>query len=477
MSDIFTDQTKFPDPLKVFDTLGGSSVTTIVNKGQRNEIEVIPVMFNEHAEPASTIQAVVGSGTIVGQIFKASQDNINSLVLTLESQLGGVSGVDIIEGYASDVALQSGWVGSTDLPVIENSLVSPNNGSTQSMKIMLDTLLNTVTKTVSATDLTNAIFALDYMSTDNPDKVVVSFFVGDGTNTKSITLNGFKDTWKNFSFLETSMMDDGVTTPNMAAITKIGFRVDLEKIGKFGYIDNVYVSTSAGQVELKLFDMGAIIPTSGVTPLASGTQYSQLNGASSGITFDLSPGKRIISFNEFTAGLERHKASNILLTPNNYYALTINYVDVNINVYGCDPADAIANGEPFYNNGWAFTAASEAAAINQISANNDLMFVVGHTQTARILDVKISGDDDFPVGASIIVLNEDIVKDIANMFNVHKFSGTNNIITLSYAERPLEISLGSKLELYYNDDGILASELSRIETYVRYLYTQTTING
>ena len=101
-----------------------------IQKGQLNIIRVRPQVLNEQQESSRTIQSTIASGNIVGQVFKASQDNINGIALTLESAAG--ASIDDFESYADSAALQLVWVETTNVATLETTVVK--SGS-QSMKI------------------------------------------------------------------------------------------------------------------------------------------------------------------------------------------------------------------------------------------------------------------------------------------------------------------------------------------------------
>ena len=57
----------------------------LVNKGQLNKVKIRPSVLNEHAESSREVMDIASSDTVVGQIFKASADNISGILLTMES--------------------------------------------------------------------------------------------------------------------------------------------------------------------------------------------------------------------------------------------------------------------------------------------------------------------------------------------------------------------------------------------------------
>ncbi len=78
-----------------------------ISKGQLNKLRIRPQILNEHVESSREIQGVVSSGNILGQLFKESHDNINGILLTLESAAG--SSIDNFESYGNLYAKTDDW--------------------------------------------------------------------------------------------------------------------------------------------------------------------------------------------------------------------------------------------------------------------------------------------------------------------------------------------------------------------------------
>lgn len=173
------------------------------------------------------------------------------------------------------------------------------------------------------------------------------------------------------------MTEDGGGTTDPTAITKIGFRVADKDAADSGYIDNLVATPPPGTVQVKLWDMGTSIPVTSVTSIDDGTQYSELgdrglNGGTvdSEITVSLLGGKKTYQLNDFVAGTALEIPSNTILNSGNYYAITIHYVDTDVNIYGPDTSFAYN----YYTNGYAFTAPDESTAITAIGDYSDLSF-------------------------------------------------------------------------------------------------------
>lgn len=446
--------------------------TWIVAKGQLNKLRLRPQILNEHTESSREIQGTVDASTIVGQIFKASQDNINGLMITLESTGGTV--LDNFESYANDAALQIVWVkGGTNEARLETTIVKTG---TKSMNLPLDVAADSWVKTAIATDYTDYTFGFDYYQDKEFDKAQVSLFIGDGVNTKSIQLPLIKNIWSHFQINEKAMDEDGGGTTDITAITKIGFRVDKKEIGKNGYVDNLVATPPPGEVELRLWDMGADIPISGITALDAGTQYTQLGdigfeevvGAAS-IYLSLKGGKRLYNIDEFVAGVALEIPTNEVLTAGHYYGVTIHYVDTEVDVYGPDSSFGIN----YYVNGYAFTAPDTATPLTQVGANSDLMFGILSVQDVYINTVVKFFDAQPGVNATEFIFVEDENMKITDLI-VGAFRPLQQV-QAEFDRAPVLLNKGGKFEVYLNDDftdGVTAASV-----LIGYLYEPPTVNG
>ena len=442
-----------------------------IQKGQLNKIRVRPAILNEQAESSREIQGVVDASTIVGQIFKASQDNINGILLTLESAEG--EALDNFESYADSAALQVVWVkGGTNEALLEETIVE---GGTKSMELPGTTLNDDWVDTISSKDYTDYTFEFDFQQTNLNAQLIFEFTLSDGTDTLSFQLvvDAIND-WQHFEVDINAMTDDATT--NKAAITKIGFRViDTHPLG-VGYVDNLITTPPPGSIGLKLWDMGDTIPETAVTSIDDGVQYDELgdrgvNGGAvvSEVILPLEGGKRLYSIKNFVAGTALEIPSNTLLTPDNYYAITLNYIDTDISVYGPDSSFSIQ----FYNNGYAFTAPDEATAITAIGEFNDCMFGIFSTQDVFVNTLLKFYDSAPGTLARESVFIEDknmvitgiVLNDIqAQIFQEFEFK-----------DRVFPMPKGSKFEIYYNDDFTDSVSISTL--LIGYMYKPPIING
>lgn len=454
-----------------FSEVTASGDVFLIQKGQLNKVRLRPQIINEHAESSKSVIGTIDSTTIVGQIFKASQDNINSLNITLESAESVL--FDTFEDYADSAALQAVWVEGTNVSILETTIVAPG-GSTKSMKLPLDTLSDTWTKTISPTDFTGYNGVFDVYQDEDFSKAKISVVLGDGTNTKSIQLVvQNKNTWTHFDIPESALSEDGGGTTDMSAITHVFFKVEEKAIGKSAYIDNYYATPPVGEIGIKLWDMGTDIPVSTTTSIDDGTQYTKLGDAGiSGLQeaeyiLSLKGGKRLYHINQFVAGVALEIPTNEILNVDHYYAITLNYIDTDVDVYGPNPSY-----DNYYGNGYSFTVPDEATAITATGTDEDLMFVIFSTQDAYIaqflqfIDAPPNGDSQ----TSIFI--EDKNMSVTNII----LSGTQGVQTVAQQiPKPYYMEKGSKYEQYYNDD--FTDDVSSINHVIQYYFEQNTPNG
>ncbi len=445
-----------------------------IQKGQLNNYRIRPAILNEHAESSREAQAVVTSSLIVGQIFKASQDNINGILLTLESNAGAT--LDDFESYANDAALQAVWVlAGTNLAVLETTIVK---SGAQSMRLPGTTLNDEWEDTIGATNYTDYFFHFDFYQDETYTRLNYEFFIGDGANKKSIPLAvANPDQWFHFEIDENAMIDDGGTPPTMTAITEIGFRCSLKDIGDSGYVDNLIAVPSPGEVVLKLWDMGASIPLDAVTSIDDGNQYVELGdrGLTGGtvaatVILSLQGGKRQYTIRNFVAGVALEIPANTLLNVGNYYAITINYVDTDVIVYGPDTSNNIN----YYTNGFSFTSPNEATAITKLGTFNDCMFWILSTQDVYINKIVTFYNADMGELSTEEIFIEDKNMNITNVV-VGNDPVSQRVVQLEFTDRALWFPKGGKLEVYHNDDYHDSTTLFSIMLY--YLFIPPVVNG
>jgi len=403
--------------------------------------------------------------------------------------------------YSSDVALQAEYIKSGAVEAVRSAFTD-SVGTTQSgswaLKVPCDTLADKWTATLTSTDLTGVTFSLAYANTKDWAKCKVYFFIGDGTNTKSFPLSiNTKNVWQTFPILETAMTvtanDLTANTPDMTAITKMGFRIDDIDAGEFAYIDSITYQAPAGSISLKLWDCGSSLPT------ADGASFNLTNNATQiteigdwGIdgavvstrTVQLLGGKRLYHVDDFAAGVALEHPNNDLLTIGNYYAITLHYVDTDVTVYGPDTTFST----DYYENGYAFYTANEGTNITKVpgaagaGAYSDMMFGIISTQPVYILGYHLHfittsgtlGPQGRDAGWVTIVEDSSMAFQYLNTIHGgHPITGGD--YTESFEIKPVFMDIGGKFEVYYSDDP--SDDIEEIELEIFYSYIPPTING
>lgn len=443
-----------------------------VTKGTMNKLLLRPQLLNAHTPYDSDVQSTVTSTNIVGQIFKAEKDNINGITLSL----GNAQTETVIDNfeYVDDAALRAVWSYTGDAPESDTTPVSPNNGSTRSFEIDLDSAGDEYFKTITSTNFTGAIFELDFWQNVSFANAKVSLYIGDGTNTKSIQI-AFQSTstWETIELMESAMSEDGAGTTNSAAITKIGFRIDDASNGDEANIDNFHYHSGAGGVLLKLWDMGSSLPTSGVTALSDGTQYTTIGDQGvngdlvTEVELNLRGVKSFYQINEFMAGTAKERSDNSPLTVGNYYAITLHYVDTDVYVYG--PDSTLGD---FYSDGYAFTAPNTSTAITKIGTNNDLKFNIFSTDDVYLIGTQIhifnrTRDDAKPGDTATYLQGVISVNNEISDYIVTPIQAYNNG-DRSLNNRPIIVEDGGKIAMYYQDDP--SDDAYKIIFNLLYLY-------
>lgn len=459
-----------------------------VVKGQLNKLQVRPNILNEHVESSREQLGIITSGNIVGQIFRASQDNINGLLLTLGSAAG--ADIDNFESYATDAALQAVWVESDIHPAtVEMTIV---HEGLQSMRMPGDTNGETWIKTIASSDYTNFTFSFPWYQDKEYNKMKFEFILSDGVDILSFPLNITQhNQWTQFEIDINAMTDSGTT--DQTSIISVGFRV-LDREGGFvSYVDNIVATPQPGSVLIKLWDCGDTIPVAdGLSfDLANdATQNTELGDLGIGgtlaseIELFLTGGVRLYHIEEFITGVALERPSNNVLTTGNYYAISIHYVDTNTAVYGPDTTYSIN----YYNSGYAFNTSAENVDITVIAgvagggAYSDLMFGIFSAQDCYLIShhLHFNAESGGPAStgslANWLTFIEDANMSIQSLMTTH---GGHAIIDGDYHEefdwRPPLLERGGKFEVYYNDD--FTDNVAGVELEFFYLYVSPVVHG
>lgn len=471
-----------------------------VVKGALNKYRLRPQIFNEHQESSRETLATLTSTTVVGQVWKQSQDNINSLSLTLESAAtyasfdalatAGEGKAGTME-YSTSAALQTEYVLSgTNLATrsaYTDTLGTSQDGS-YACAMPCDVLGDEWRVVVTSTNMTGVTFSMKYANTKEWARCEIYFFISDGTNSKSYPLTvGTPGVWQTFDFVESSMTvtadDDTATTPTMTAITRMGFRVTNKNAAEIGYVDSITYQAGGGSLDVELWDFGSTLPASnGTVDYTGKTQYTELGdwgiagGVASSVNIPLIGGKQLHHLHGFVAGTALEIPANDILTVGNYYAIVLKHNGTDVAVYGADTTNSIS----YYNSGYAWSAATADGLIDIIpgaagaGAYSDLMFVVFSTQDIWIAEVELKFDNAPNGSSQFQIFIEDAGMKITDIVTAHESKfGDEHIEGMEL--RPAFMAKGGKCEAYHNDDPTDAVTDATFE--MRYLYIPPTVNN
>ncbi len=472
-------------------------------KGTLNKLRLRPQIQNEYCESSREGMYAITSANVVGQIFKASQDNINGISLTLQSNAIFASMNNITSGsgehksgtmeYSSDGALQAEYIKSGSTEAVRGTFTDAalvTQDGSYACKMPMDVDNDDWRVGLSATDLTGVTFSLKYANTKEWNRAKMYFFIGDGTNTKSYPLTiALKNVWQTFKFAESDMIvhadDDTSTTPTITAITQMGFRVTDPDGAEFAYVDSITYQVEGGSIKAELWDMGSSLPASdGTVDYTTGTQYTELGDkgiagfVTSSIDIDLVGGKRKYHIDELIAGVALEKPSNTLLTVDNYYALILKYVDTDVLVYGPNTTYSVN----YYTNGYAWKAETSDNLIDVIpgvsgsGAYSDLMFQIFSTQDVYIHKFQLFTTDAPSGNADVSVFSEDKNMGIVDIPVSNQKGGMGRTeITMDLSLKPSLLEKGGKFEAYYNDDP--TDDVDVVLFAMDYLFIPPTTNG
>ncbi|GAH05540.1 unnamed protein product, partial [marine sediment metagenome] len=160
------------------------------------------------------------------------------------------------------------------------------------------------------------------------------------------------------------------------------------------------------------------------------------------VNLSLLGGKRLYHINAFVAGVALEIPTNELLNLGNYYAITINYVDTELNVYGTNSSYSIQ----YYTNGYAFTTPDEATAITAVGEYNDCMFCIFSTQDVYVNTMLKFYDADPNGLATESVFIED--KNMCITGIILNDIQPPRLQEIEFRDRVFPLGKGSKFELY-----------------------------
>jgi len=456
-----------------FNKLTASSGTFLIQKGQLNKLRLRPQIQNEHAESSRGVIGTVTSTNIMGQFFKTSQDNINGLNVAMRSAEAEV--FDDFESYANDAALQAAWIETDAGDPAELETVVVYEG-TQSMYLPGDaTTGDEWYREFATTDFTGYTGTFHMQASRAYSTLKLRIYVYDSagnTNSAPILQTGI-NVWEFFEFDINSLTQDGGTPADISDITRIGFRLEDRRNNSSLYIDEMISVPGPGSIHLKLWDMGTSLPTSGATSIDDGTQYENLGdfGISgtqvSEIEVGLFGGFRTYHIDEFVAGVALEIPGNELLNVDHYYALTFNYIDTNVDIYGPNAA-----WDDYYVSGYSFSAPDEATAITATGANEDLMFIIYSTQGVYVNKFQQFSNAEPNGGTSTSIYIED--KNMKRTDTIMSGSKGRETADEDF-QLPYFLEKGGKFEQEYNDD--LTDNVTEMVITLQYYHDPNEPNG
>jgi hypothetical protein len=462
-------ETQFGVPAE-YSKLTSNASTVNITKGNLNRIAFYPRILNEHVESSREVQGTVTSTNIVGQIFRASKDNISALMLTLGSA-GGVV-IDDFESYTNNAELQVAWVATNTLATLEQTTVF---SGAKAMSLPTTVLGDQWSSTALPQDYTGYTGTFDAYFSHGVAQQQISVFIKDSAGNRRvfpITQDG-PDVWCNCEVNEAAMTEDPANSlpTDITDIVTIGYEVIVKKIGGTAIIDNLGSAPPPGEIEIKLWDMGEAKPVTAVTSIDSGSQYPQIGLAeANSFTLQLQGGVRIYHMEDFYAGVKKIEPDNVPIITGNYYLLELKYLDTDVDVYGPDPSFEI----DFYNSGYSFTAPDEASAISAIGQYSNIMFGIMSTQDIFFTEIRWRFDFEPNGDSSIIVFLESVEMKITDIVVDHEDSPEQEF-SKDVSTRPMFLEDGGKLEFYYNDD--YSDSVSKVNGEVAFLYIPPTVYG
>ena len=219
---------------------------------------------------------------------------------------------------------------------------------------------------------------------------------------------------------------------------------------KAGYtinVDRLRLVSAPGHLGVRFYDMGATLPVSGTAALTDGTSKLlgdlSLDGSQAPqLELLLHGGKELLCIPSFSHGAAKEKLGNTLLTPGNYYAIVLEYIDVEVDVYGASMTPAINR----YPNGYAWTTEDLTTTITTLGTYADIMFLMHAAQTTWVESILLEFDGD-PKGGSYLIAAEDA---LMNMLPLAIGNARPLTKAFGFDKRQPPLEPGGKLELYFS---------------------------
>ncbi|GAG26813.1 unnamed protein product, partial [marine sediment metagenome] len=179
-------------------------------------------------------------------------------------------------------------------------------------------------------------------------------------------------------------------------------------------------------------------------------------GVVSQVNVEMRGGKQLYTTRAFVAGPALEIPDNTILTVSNYYALTFNYVDTDVLIYG--PNTTYSNN--YYLSGFAFTTPDTNTTITALGTYNDCMFGIMSTQDAYLNTIVKFYDAVPGANATEMLFIED-----RNMVVTEPIVGESRplqSIQAEFVDTKPYMPKGSKFEVYHNDDPTDSSSFASV---------------
>lgn len=438
----------------------GDDARMSIGSNQQSTILWQPSVLTENHLTVSNdvIGTVDGSTPLVGQVFKASADNVQEIALKLSASAPNPATLEDFESYANDAAIQAAWV-SSDATYTQVSLdTGVFYAGSKAMKIRLDknprALNDKVTRTFSTNQNWSGLNTLNLaFRQEDTGKIQLRYRIID-ENGHSISvlipMVATDNTWKTYSFSLDNFTQDGGTYPNLAAVRKHEFEIVLNNNGgwKNVWIDHLVLEQDAGTLSLKLYDFGS---NAEPASLSSGTP----------VTFDDgSTAKTVegILNNPTTIRIDAEKGlfGNTKLTIGNYYAIVLTDLAVSgasVKVHG-----KTSGG---YTSGKALT--STDGSVLTYESTGRCFFGVRSVPSSYVLrnlrvDLNEQGGDSLLAFSVVNVTTE----KANNQLNANMRFFNRTTATLDFDQSPSKqvIDNNHALRISWSDRGSQATEIN-----------------
>ena len=204
------------------------------------------------------------------------------------------------------------------------------------------------------------------------------------------------------------------------------------------------------------------------------TQYTEIgdrgldNNVLASYILNLRGGEDLYDIKEFVAGTAKEIPANNPLKIGNYYAITLHYINTDVNIFGTDTTLETS----YYNNGYAFTTPAENVNITRVPGVvgngqfSNWLFGIFSTQDVYITNYNQVMDNAPGNNAQVSAYFDDIDLGISNVARVG--SGVMQQEQVDLRLRPMFLVDGGRFSLIYYDD--LSDDVTTLRLIMSYLY-------